>query len=88
LFTPPMAFFTYTVSGLMVNVNASASIGIGIVSCVWDWGDGTTGTGMTAAHLYAVAGTYKTTLTVTDNKGLSGSASNWITAPPPPPGPP
>ena len=88
LFTPPMAFFTYTVIGLMVNVNASASIGNGIVSCVWNWGDGTTGTGMTAAHLYAVAGTYKTTLTVTDNKGLSGSASIWITAPPPPPGPP
>jgi len=88
LFTPPMAFFTYTVSGLMVNVNASASIGNGIVSYDWDWGDGTTGTGMTAAHLYAVAGTYKTTLTVTDNKGLSGSASIWITAPPPPPGPP
>jgi len=88
LFAPPIALFTYTVNNLTVNVDASLSIGYGIVSYVWDWGDGTTGTGVTAGHGYAVAGTHKVTLTVTDNTGLSESASKSIPAPPAPPGPP
>jgi PKD repeat protein len=52
---PPTASFVYAVSGLTVNVDASISTGNGIVSYVWDWGDGTSGSGMTASHTYATA---------------------------------
>ena len=49
----PTASFTWTVSGLTVNVDASlSSDDKGIVSYVWSWGDGTTGTGKTATHTY------------------------------------
>jgi PKD repeat protein len=54
LVLPPIASFTLTVDGLIVNVDASASSGQGgIVSYDWDWGDGTTGTGMVASHTYS-----------------------------------
>ncbi|UEM25191.1 PKD domain-containing protein (plasmid) [Skermanella mucosa] len=39
----------------------------------WDFGDGTTGTGMAARHRYAESGTYKVTLTVTDDAGVANS---------------
>jgi WD40 repeat protein len=53
---PPTAWFTYSTRGLIVNVNAFGSgDDYGIVSYVWDWGDGTTGTGMRATHTYATA---------------------------------
>jgi PKD repeat protein len=56
---PPIASFTYTRNGLVVNVDASGSSDdYGIVSYVWDWGDGTTGTGVTASHAYAPASSY------------------------------
>jgi len=50
----PIASFTYTTSGLVIDVDASGSSDdYGIVSYNWDWGDGTTGTGVTASHTYA-----------------------------------
>lgn len=56
-------------------------------SYAWDFGDGTTGTGSTASHTYAAAGTYPVRLTVTDNLGATGTATTSVspTAPPPPP---
>jgi nucleoid-associated protein YgaU len=42
-----------------------------IVSYVWDFGDGTTGSGEEVTHSYSAAGSYKVTLTVTDDSGLS-----------------
>ena len=73
----PHAFFSYstitdTLSGhepFSVNVDASGTIipdGCSIVSYSWDWGDGTTSSGSTAAHTFS-AGRYTITLTVTDN---------------------
>jgi len=41
-----------------------------IVTYDWDFGDGTTGTGKYGWHQYCSMGTYKVTLTVTDNDGL------------------
>ncbi len=52
--TPPVASFTYTVNGMTVNVNAGGSTDDkGIISYNWNWGDLTTGTGVTASHTYA-----------------------------------
>ncbi len=49
-----------------------------ITSYHWDFGDGQSGTGLTAVHRYAAEGTYTITLTVTDNDGDSGSATQQI----------
>jgi PKD repeat protein len=64
-----------------------------IVSYSWQFGDGGTGAGQTAAHTYTQAGTYVATLTVVDNAGASASATaNVVVAaaptPPPPTEPP
>jgi len=45
----------------------------------WDFGDGATGTGLTPAHLYDVAGTYTVTLTVRNALGQSASLSRTVT---------
>jgi PKD repeat protein len=50
-----------------------------IVGYAWDFGNGTTGSGLTAGCTYSAAGTYIAVLTVTDNDGLVGSASVTIT---------
>jgi PKD repeat protein len=60
-----------------------------IVSYVWNFGDGGSGSGGTATHLYAAAGVYRAVLTVTDDKGANGAAAVTITVqrkenPPPP----
>jgi parallel beta-helix repeat protein len=49
-----------------------------IASYTWDFGDGTTGTGITPTHTYTTAGNYTVVLTVTDNNSLTHS--NSITA--------
>jgi len=49
-----------------------------IVSYSWNFGDGTTGTGMTISHEYTAAGTYIVVLTVTDSNGNKGYDSETI----------
>lgn len=50
-----------------------------IVSYTWDFGDGTTATGVGAAHAWAAPGTYPVRLTVTDNAGMTGTATlNYV----------
>ena len=50
----------------------------------WDFGDGSTGTGVQAIHVYTASGSYTVTLTASDPTGLSGSASApvIVTGPP------
>ena len=73
--------------GTAVSVDGSGSSdvdGVTIASYAWDFGDSTTGTGATPSHTYTAPGQYSVTLTVTDDGGLSDTASTTadITAAP------
>ena len=87
---PGADFVADTVSGtapLQVNFDGSASADVDgtIASYAWNFGNGQNGTGVTPpAATYTFPGTYVATLTVTDNKGATGTASQTITVNPPP----
>ncbi|MBP9823819.1 MAG: carboxypeptidase regulatory-like domain-containing protein [Thermoanaerobaculia bacterium] len=82
----PYATFGYTLTPantLEVNVNASFSTCSGdIANCdafEWSWGDATPdGSGVTASHTYAAAGTYSVTLTVHEYGVNEGSVSKKV----------
>jgi PKD repeat protein len=50
-----------------------------ITNYAWDFGDSTTGTGITPSHTYAASGTYPVSLTVTDNEGGTKTTSHPVT---------
>ncbi len=77
---PPVASFTATPVNLTVSFNAAASSDPDgtIATYAWAFGDGTTGSGVTASHTYASAGTYAVVLTVTDNQGASTSLTTNV----------
>ena len=51
----------------------------------WAFGDGTTGEGATATHVYEEPGTYTASLTVTDDDGVTGTATASVVVREPPP---
>lgn len=80
----PDASFTWSnPAGTFVEFDASASFDPdgSIVEYQWDFGDGTTTTTTdpTTSHSYADGGTYFVLLTVIDNEGKSGFASDSVT---------
>jgi subtilisin family serine protease len=79
--TPPTASFTAQCSGLSCNFNGSASSDVDgtIVSHAWEFGDGGTGSGVTASHVYSTGGTYNVKLTATDDGGATGISIQSIT---------
>ena len=81
----PTATFAFSPSdpipGSTVFFNASASRaapGRTIVSYEWDFGDGASGSGVTASRRYPLAGSYTVTLVVTDDAGRRGVASQTV----------
>lgn len=82
---PPVARFTYSPANPLVNQwitfdgRSSSDPDGTIVSWHWDFGDGSTASGDRVAKRYSAAGTYTVTLTVTDNRGATGSTSQPIT---------
>jgi len=82
---PPVADFSYSPAqpsvGETVKFDGSSSHDPDgtIASYSWDFGDGTTGSGVTAEHAYSKEGSYKACLTVKDDKGADDQACQSLT---------
>ena len=64
----------------VVSFDGSASSDdTGVESYAWDFGDGTTATGVSSSHTFAEPGTYTVTLTVTDAAGNSDTDALTVT---------
>jgi PKD repeat protein len=74
---PPVAALTAACAGPRCTFDASNSSDPDgtITSYAWQFGDGTSATGPTAVHSYAQPGGYTATLVVTDNNGVTATAS-------------
>lgn len=92
--TPPTVSFTLSPSAgtvpLAVGVDATASADPdgAIARYDWDFGDGATAAGVTAAHTYTTAGAYQVTLAVTDDQGAMATLQQQVTVSPAPNEPP
>jgi len=77
----PVASFTATATGASVAFNGAASNDPDgtIASYAWNYGDGSTGTGVSTTHVYGASGTFQATLTVTDNRGGTNTATSAVT---------
>src|SRR2546427_595239 len=58
-----------------------SSDNLGIAGYTWDFGDGSSTSGVSAGHTYPNAGSYVATLTVWDYSGNSASATRTVTVP-------
>jgi PKD repeat protein len=77
----PTAAFSATTDGLLAHLDGSASADSDgtVASYAWDFGDGKAGTGATPDHTYAAAGSYQVQLTVTDDRGATGTITKTVT---------
>ena len=67
----------------MVFLNASgskAATGHNIVDYAWDFGDGTSGSGLTVQHTFTLPQGYNVTLVVTDDIGRTTTVTKTVTA--------
>ena len=78
---PTAAISAPTINGRTVTVSGSGSSDADgtIASYGWDFGDGTTAVGPTAAHTYATDGTRTIGLTVTDDDGATDTTTRTMT---------
>ena len=68
----------YAGSSVSFDGSGSSDSDGSIVSYAWTFGDGSTGSGVAPSHTYNTAGTYNVVLTVTDDDGLTNTASTPV----------
>ena len=78
--TAPTAAFTSdcTVATCTFDAHASTDPDGFIPSYSWDFGDGTTGSGVAPVHTYSASGTVTVTLTVTDDQGATSTRTGAV----------
>ena len=77
----PTADFDVDVDRMSISVDGSLSYsttGGNITSWSWDFGDGTSETGVRASHTYTSQDRYAVTLTVVDEAGRVGNVSRYV----------
>jgi prepilin-type N-terminal cleavage/methylation domain-containing protein len=87
----PVASFTATQGGSATawTFDASATTDDGTVASYdWDFGDSSTGSGVSPGHTYPGPGDYRVTLTATDDTGLVGTVTRTVNVPGAPAAPP
>ncbi len=84
--TPPDAQFTFSPTSVGLNQDvffdasqSRATLPRRIVSYGWNFGDGTSGSGVTTTRRYSSPGTFQVTLTVTDDVGSSAQRVQGVT---------
>jgi PKD repeat protein len=86
VFAAPTANFGYTTSSLTATFTDSSTAAGGgptITSWAWQFGDGATSASQNPSHVYAAAGSYNVTLTVTDSLGRTGTVTKAVSLTPP-----
>jgi PKD repeat protein len=69
-------------AGQSTTFTATASGGAAPYTFSWDFGDGSTGNGLSVMHTYAKAGTYNVTLTIKDSTGETQIVKKTVTVAP------
>ena len=72
--SPPGSLIAGTAASFSAGASSDPYPGGSITGALWDFGDGTTGAGVSASHVYGAPGTDTVTLTVSDAYGLSSNA--------------
>jgi PKD repeat protein len=82
---PPTGSFIWgsldplTPAQVSFDATASQDVDGQVVNFSWNFGDGTTGSGLIPVHTYGAQGTYPVTLTAIDNAGLTATTCQSIT---------
>ena len=84
----PTAAFASSCAGLVCTFDASGSADRDgtVTGYAWNFGDGTTGTGVRVNHTFPADGSRPVTLTVTDDDGATGQTVRTVTVTAPPAG--
>ncbi len=76
----PTASFAFSTDRLTVSFTDASGDADGTVTAwSWDFGDDNTSTAQNPTHIYSAVGDYLVTLTVTDDDGATGTASDRVT---------